>query len=56
MTISFIFDTNVFTPLPPKTDPNQMTTSAKWKSGAELFGDGDDVIKMEAFVVLGASL
>lgn len=33
-----------------------MIILVKWKSGVELFGDGDDVIKMEVFVVLGVSL
>lgn len=35
-----------------KTDLNQMIILAKWKRGAELFRNGDDVIKMEAFVVI----
>ena len=38
------------------TDLNQMTTSAKWKSGTGYTGVGDDVIKVEVFVVLGARL
>lgn len=50
MIISFIFGTRVFTQKKkPTTDLNQVIISAKWKSGAELFWTGDDVIKMEAF-------
>lgn len=38
--------------LQKKTDLNQMIILAKWKSGAELLWNGDDVIKMEGFVVV----
>lgn len=38
--------------LQKKTDLNQMIILAKWKSGAELLWNGDDVIKMEGFVAV----